>query len=63
MALQSLSQYELATRMGWRQERLARRMSGRVDLKISELEQIAEALGVSLEVLGFPAHQGSGVRS
>lgn len=60
MAYQGLSQFALATKMGWRQERLARRMSGRVTLKISELEEIAAALDVDLEDLGFPAHAKAG---
>lgn len=50
MARRDISQFELATRIGWRQQKLSRRMSGRVPITINDLETIAEALGDNLRI-------------
>lgn len=50
MVLQNLSQFELATRIGWRQQKLQRRLTGHVELTIADLEKITGALGVALSI-------------
>lgn len=59
MARQDLSQTELGERLGWGQTTVSKRLTGTVPLRVTEIEQIAEALGVSLEQLGWPGRAAS----
>lgn len=59
MARRDISQFELATRIGWRQQYLSRRMSGRVPITINDLETIAAALGEDLRIELHPLGRGS----
>lgn len=62
MGRQGLSQTGLASRLGWKQQYLSRRLSGTVSLTLDELEQISGALNVSLADLGLPMRK-AGARS
>jgi predicted transcriptional regulator len=68
MVRQDLSQWEVANRIGWRQQKLQRRLAGSVDMTISDLELITEAVGIKLnmQLTASPIHpkvsSGSGVR-
>lgn len=59
MSRKRLSQEGLASRLGWTQQFVSRRLNGRTDLKITELEQIADALGADLRI----ELSGKGVQS
>lgn len=59
MSRKRLSQDALASRLGWTQQFVSRRLNGRTDLKITELEQIADALGADLRI----ELSGKGVQS
>lgn len=59
MARSRVSQQELASRLGLTQQKISRRMSGRVAFSLDELEQIASALGLSVQDLV----SGAGTRS
>lgn len=54
MARQNMSQARLGERLGWGQWSVSKRLTGKVPLRLAELEQIAEALGVSITQLGAP---------
>jgi transcriptional regulator with XRE-family HTH domain len=55
MIRRDMSQHDLATRLGWRQQKLSRRLSGRVPLTVGDLELIASAMNSSLRIeFGFP---------
>ena len=54
MARQDMSQAELGRRLGWAQTTVSKRLSRTVPFRAAELEQVAEALGVSLAQLGWP---------
>lgn len=45
MFRQKVTQRELASRIGWRQPRLARRLTAKVAFRSGELASIADALG------------------
>lgn len=61
MTRRDVSQWELAHRLGWRPQKLSRRLTQRVDMTIGELEQITQALGADVRIeLTFPS--GRGVR-
>lgn len=64
MARQDLPQAELARRLGWPLTTLHRRLRGSSPLAAEHLQQIAEALDVSVSQLGFPlvTRAGKGVR-
>jgi transcriptional regulator with XRE-family HTH domain len=62
MVRQHLNQSQLAERLGWRQQQLSRRLSGHTEMKISELQQIATALGADLKI-EFYVSGRRGVRS
>lgn len=44
MARQRITQTALAERLGWVQQRLSRRLTGEVPMRLDELQQIADAL-------------------
>jgi len=60
MARQGISQETLGTRIGWDQRRVSRRLTGEVPLSVSELAQIAEALGIRTADLMVPGPAGPG---
>lgn len=45
---QEISNLELARRLGWGRMQVQRRLSGEVDLTVTDLEEIADALGVPI---------------
>ena len=56
MARQGMTQESLAARIGWDQRRVSRRLTGEVALNVTELECIADALGVpAAQFLAAPA--------
>lgn len=55
MARQRLTQTELARRLGHRQDWLSRRLTGRVELNLGEIDAIAGVLGVPAARLLRPA--------
>lgn len=57
MARQSLSQTALASRLGWKQQYLSRRLTRQTSITLDELELIAAALNVSLADLGLPVRK------
>lgn len=61
MTRQDLSQMQLADRMGWSQGKLAKRLTGRVSLSVSDLETIADALGADLRI-ELTSHRRMAVR-
>lgn len=61
MTRQDLSQMQLADLMGWSQGKLAKRLTGRVSLSVSDLEKIASALGADLRI-ELNSHRRAGVR-
>ena len=54
MARQSITQVELAGRVGWAQSQLSKRLRGVVSFRADELEDIAHALGISIHQLTSP---------
>jgi transcriptional regulator with XRE-family HTH domain len=54
MARQDVTQTELARRLGWIQTSVSKRLTGKVALRAQDIEQIADALGVSLNDFGWP---------
>ena len=54
MIRQSISQRQLARRVGWAQSQLWKRLRGHVDYRTGELELIAAALGIPVEQLTSP---------
>ncbi len=54
MARQDMSQRELASRLGWHQTSVSKRLTGKVALRAHEIEEIAQALKVSVRELGWP---------
>jgi transcriptional regulator with XRE-family HTH domain len=59
LARQKLSQSELAEKLGWTQVKVSRRLRSVGQLSIEELEQISDALGVSITELTSPAAAAS----
>lgn len=55
MARQGISQRELGERLGFTQAGVSRRLLGQKPLEVDDVERIAEALGVSMQQLGWPA--------
>jgi transcriptional regulator with XRE-family HTH domain len=55
MARQGISQRELGERLGLTQAGVSRRLLGQRALEVDDVERIAEALGVSMQQLGWPA--------
>lgn len=51
LARQSISQVELARRLGWSQPFMSRRLRGRTPFDAAELSQVAEELGVPITAL------------
>ena len=41
-----ISQTELALRLGWGRMRVQRRLTGKADISVGELEEIADVLGI-----------------
>ena len=62
MARQDVTQRELSQRLGWQQSALSRRLAGKLDLTITELEQIAAALEVPVTQFGWQQQQHPIVR-
>jgi transcriptional regulator with XRE-family HTH domain len=54
MARQDISQGELGRRVGTSQTWVSKRLTHTVPLRAQEIEQIADALGVSISQLGWP---------
>jgi transcriptional regulator with XRE-family HTH domain len=54
MARRSLTQTDLAARLGWNQSMLSRRLSGEVAFSTTDIEQLANALSVPLGQLTSP---------
>ena len=54
MARQNVTQAELAQRLGWIQTSVSKRLTRKVALRAHEIQKIAEALGVSVNDLGWP---------
>jgi len=55
MARQSITQYELASRVNWAQSQLSKRLRGVVPFSTDELERIARALDIPLGQLMSPS--------
>ena len=55
MARRRMSQRELATRLGWSQAYLSRRLTGDVPLSFGDVEQMAAELDISVLQLAWPA--------
>lgn len=62
MARQDLSQTQLASRLGWSQQRLSRALSNERQIRLAEIEQIAGVLHVTLSDLGISAKRSRAVR-
>ena len=54
MARQDMSQSELASRLGWHQTTVSKRLTRATPLRAREIEEISKALGVSINELGWP---------
>lgn len=59
LARQSLSQRELATRMGWSRMYVSHRLNGSVGLSLNDVDAIARQLGVPIVQLVWPARAAS----
>ncbi len=53
MGRQDVNQTELARRLGWQGSMLSRRLAGKIELSIFEVEQIAAALEVPVTQFGW----------
>lgn len=53
MARQGITQRELADRLGWGQTTVSRKLLGSRPLEVNDVEQMADALGVSIAELGW----------
>lgn len=61
MARQEITQRALASRIGWNQEYLSRRLTGAVDFTLTDVEMLGSALNVKFIQLAA-RHAGTGVR-
>jgi transcriptional regulator with XRE-family HTH domain len=57
MAWQGITQAQLAERLGWGQTTVSRKLLGRRPLEVSDVEHIAEVLGVEITQLGWPTNK------